>query len=140
MDKSDIKKRGIKKGEILLIVPMSISVNQAYSSNFKTGRRFISKKYKEWKIEAKNKLLLQPQYKIEGENWLEVRYRFFTQILNKNGTKKVKDVANYEKTLSDMLSENIKGFEDHKIKKMTLEKIESEREEIEISIKEKEKL
>lgn len=39
-----------------------------------------------------------------------------------NGKKKVQDVANYEKLLSDFLTSKIPGFEDHKIKRMFLEK------------------
>jgi Holliday junction resolvase RusA-like endonuclease len=43
----------------------------------------------------------------------------------KNGKKKVMDVANYEKVLSDMLCHEIPWLEDHKFLLMTLVKKQS---------------
>jgi Holliday junction resolvase RusA-like endonuclease len=52
-------------------------------------------------------------------------YVFHTDLHYKNGKKKVIDVGNYEKVLSDFLCHEIPGLEDHKFLSMTLVKKQS---------------
>mgnify|MGYP000323083433 CR=1 FL=1 len=120
--------------EIRLILPTPPSLNTLYAWNWR--KRYKSEKYKEWIELAQLNYNQQERFIIEGDNWLEVEYKFYTKILNKDWSKKIKDVANYEKALSDFIADNLEWFSDHKIRKMKLEKIESWRDEVEIIIKE----
>lgn len=122
---------------INLELPIPPSVNVAFATNFKTGRRFKSKKYGEWERDAK--IILDShnaKYSIVGDEWLSVTYTFFMPIMCKNGNKKIKDVANYEKALTDFLCANIEGFQDHKITRMYLQKVDSPVERVVIEIQE----
>lgn len=119
---------------IKLTLPIPISVNQAYAWK---ARRFKSKVYKEWEAEATAEYYRNwEEYSIEWDEWLEVNYKYFMPLHYKNWKKKVQDVFNYEKCLSDWISHNIEWFEDHKIKRWIVEKFESNRLEVEIEIKE----
>jgi len=119
--------------QITLTLPLPVSVNQAYSW-FRI--RHKSEKYKLWIELATIELRKQTKYRITGDNWLLVDYDFHFPIFNKNGSKKVKDVANYEKALSDFLADNITGFEDHKIKMIVMKKTDSKESYVNIKIKE----
>ena len=124
----------ISNDTIFINLPfMSISVNKAFSWY---PKRHKSDEY----IEFENKIdiffLENPPPIITDDNWLSVQYRFYFPIYNKNWSKKVKDTFNYEKALTDCLSKHIKGFEDHKIKWWSCWKYDSEKEYIEIEIKE----
>ena len=116
-----------------LELPLPPSVNGLYAGK---TRRFKSNKYKDWIQEAYIKLKQQETYKIEGWEWLEVRYGFYMPIYNKNWTKKKIDTFNYEKALSDFLADNIEWFKDEHIKKWTVEKFESEENKVIIFVKE----
>lgn len=119
---------------IKLTLPIPISVNQAYAWK---ARRFKSKSYKEWEQLATIEYNEQGNnWSIDWDEWLEINCRFYTNIYNKNWTKKIKDVDNYFKALLDWLANNIKGFKDHKLKRIIWEKFESKRSEVEIEIKE----
>jgi Holliday junction resolvase RusA-like endonuclease len=107
---------------ISIKLPMPISVNQAYAW-FKV--RHKSNAYKKWEIEARNALRTQQKYTIDGDEWLSAMYIFYTDLHYKNGKKKVLDVANYEKVLSDLLCHEIPWLEDHKFLSMTLVKKQS---------------
>lgn len=107
---------------ISLKLPFPISVNQAYAG-FKI--RHKSNVYKKWEIEARNALKTQQNYSIDGDEWLSAMYVFHTDLHYKNGKKKVIDVANYEKVLSDMLCHEIPWLKDHKFLSMTLVKKQS---------------
>ena len=119
--------------EINLTLPMPISVNMAYSG---LGRRYKSAKYKEWVKAAKD--TPNKQYTVSGGEWLEVSYTFYTPLFYKNGKKKILDVFNYEKVLSDFIAKEstVDGFEDHLILKGNVEKIDSPRNEVEVLIRE----
>lgn len=125
------------ENSIKLTLPMPISVNSAYG-NKKNSQpwkwRYKTQEYKNWESLAEVELRKQKECYIEWDKWLAVQYTYFTNILNKNWTKKIKDVFNFEKTLSDFLASNIEWFKDHKIKKWTVEKHNSDREEVEIII------
>lgn len=97
---------------IELELTMPISINTAIAGY---KRRYKSKKYKQWEQIANIEMNRQTQYEITGDKWLRVEYDFYFPIYNKNGTKKVKDVFNYEKVLTDFLCTRIKGLKDHKI-------------------------
>jgi len=116
---------------------MPPSVNKCYGTNFQTKRRFKTPCYVEWELDAFCSLNRQKRKKIIGNEWLEVGYYFYFPLYNKNGTKKVKDLENYFKALSDFLSKQITGFEDHKIKRyISPEKFDSDRNEVEVVIRE----
>jgi len=115
---------------------MPPSVNALYATNFKTGRRFKSKKYIEWVQLAKT-------YKnstftiIPDEKVLELSMKFYSKWYNLNDTIKKKDLSNYFKALEDYLGEIIKGFDDSMIfRYKQIDKIHSDREEVEIKFKE----
>ena len=44
------------------------------------------------------------QVVITGDEWIEVEYTYYMKIYNISGTKKIRDVFNYEKCLSDLLA------------------------------------
>ena len=118
--------------QIKLTFTIPISVNQAYAG---MTRRYKSKQYKEWEKIFKHEYNNQTKYWITDDDWLQAEYNYYMPIYNKNGTKKVKDVANYEKILTDALCKVIEGLEDHKIKSIKLEKHDSDRNEVEVLIK-----
>lgn len=121
--------------EIRLTLPCPPSVNAAYG-NCSHGR-YKTPKYKEWENIALLKLIAQERKRITGDEWLEVEYKFYFPIYNKDGSKKKKDLENYFKCLSDFLGKNITGFEDHKIKRyITPEKFDSTRNEVDVVIRE----
>ena len=116
---------------IQLRMPFPISVNQAYAG-FK--RRFKSKAYKDY--EKTSKAYYEENYDhfdpIDGE--LLVVYKFYSNWRNKNGTVKRKDVCNFEKTLSDELSNLIPWLEDENFWDVRMEKIQSDEEYVDITI------
>jgi len=120
---------------IKLYLPMPISINTAYAWK---AKRYKSPEYKKREKFAKMSLEEQEKiYKITGDNWLFVQYTFNFPIWNKtNKRKKIKDLANYEKVLSDFLAKNIEWFEDHKIKILFMEKNDSKKEFVKVEITE----
>lgn len=126
---------------IHLTLPMPPSVNKAYAG---FPKRHKSNDYKKWEVEAQKALKTQTKYSIEGDKWLNAMYVLHTDLHYKNGKKKVIDVANYEKIVSDFLSwgrkpENAKilWFADHKIMSITLLKKQKEQDDfIEILVDE----
>ena len=120
---------------INLVLPfMPITVNKAYAGFIK---RHKSNEYKdfEYKIE-KYFLELWTKYEIIWNNWLSVKYDFHFPIYNKNWSIKKKDLWNYEKCLTDILSHHIPWFLDEKIKHISMSKWDNEKEYMEIEIKE----
>lgn len=114
---------------IHLKLPKPPSINCAYAGY---PKRHKSDKYKDWIKQADNALKTQLNYSIQGDNWLNAMYILWTPLHFKNGNKRVIDIWNYEKIVSDYLSgwkkpENakIQWFYDHKIQIMTLLKKES---------------
>jgi len=109
------------------------SVNECYAGY---RVRHKSKKYKEWIEIAEIQLLKQEQYKIHGNEWLEATIIYFLPLYYKNWNKKKQDLDNLLKPLFDLLWDNIPWFKDEHIKKIITSKIDSERKEVEITIKE----
>ena len=113
---------------------MPISINTAYSGKVK---RYKSDEYKDWVAKAHITYLNSGyDYKITWDSWLFVEYDYYFPIYNKNWTKKVKDVWNYEKVLSDFLCSEIEWLEDHKFKTIILRKHDSKANQVDITIKE----
>lgn len=126
----------ISDWEINLILPLPISVNQAYSW---FTRRHKSNEYKEWEFRAYQKFLEQKKlksYEIKWDEWLFVVYKYYMPLFFKNGNKKKQDLFNLEKALSDFLWKHIPWFQDQHIRCWYVEKIDSDRWEVEIIIKE----
>ena len=115
---------------------MPPTTNHLFGTCFRTKRRYKTQEYKDWVRVAEKELLAQKRLKISGDEWLEADYKFYFPIYNKDGSKKKKDTFNYEKALSDFLSDNITGFEDKKILDGRVRKIHSERNEVEIVVRE----
>jgi len=122
----------MKEEYIKLILPLPISINKAYAWYRK---RHKSDDYKVWYYEAFAKLKEQTEYIIKWDAWLFVEYNFYTNIYTSKW-KRIVDVANFEKVLSDFLADNLIWFKDHKIKRMLLEKHNSQTNYVEIKIKE----
>lgn len=120
--------------KISLKLSMPISVNKSYDNAKKW--RTKSDAYKNWEYKATIEMLWQTVYTITWNNWLEVSYKFMFPIYNKDLTIKKKDVFNYEKVLSDFLEHNITWFSDKKILKWYVEKVNSDLDIVEITIKE----
>lgn len=120
--------------EINIELPLPISINMAYAW---IKRRHKSEEYINWEEKAEIAYNnLKETFWIEWDEWLEVYYEYYMPIYCKNGNKKVIDVFNYEKVLSDFLSTKIKGFEDHKILDGRVKKINSGKNIVKIKIKE----
>jgi Holliday junction resolvase RusA-like endonuclease len=80
------------------MLPLPPSVNALYSTNWKTKRRFESKRYEEWKREASIHLLSQPRRPVPGT----VSVSYFVG----RPDKRRRDVLNIEKAISDFLVHN----------------------------------
>jgi len=87
------------------------SVNTAYYTDFKSGTRHKSKKYREFKKDLEAFL---PKGEVKGE--IQVEYNFYMP------DKRRRDVANYEKVLTDCLVSYGVIEEDSLIQRMVLEK------------------
>jgi len=124
----------MKERYIKLLLPLPISINKAFCNAKKW--RVKSDEYKNWEKLAYYELLKQPRFKIIWDKWLEVFYTYYMPIYTKNKKIKKIDVFNYEKVLSDFLEHNIEWFRDEKIKIWHISKHDSNRNEVEIYIKE----
>ena len=119
---------------ITVTLPLPPSVNGLFAG---MKRRFKSKKYKEWTALAEEQCQEElSKYEINPDEWLYARYTFMMPLKCKNGNVKKRDVANYEKATSDFLADNIDGFDDMMIRKMSMEKVDSERNEVECTLTE----
>ena len=123
----------MKETEIKLVLSLPISINIAYTWY---PKRRKSDEYKDWEYLAWVEIAQQKKYSIRWDKWLIVVYQYYMPLFYKNWKKKVQDVANYEKCLSDFLSKHIDWFKDHLIKKIFLEKIDSKDNKVYITIKE----
>ena len=110
-----------KSIDLKLTIPPSI--NMAY--NWK-NRRFKSKQYKQWEKIAWMEMRWQKQFEITWNKWLVADYTYFTPLFCKNRNKKIWDVGNYGKLLTDFLTHEIKGFKDEHIKELHLKKEDSQ--------------
>ena len=123
-----------KEDYISLELPMPPSTNTLFAWKV---RRYKSDDYKTWLLKSKQCFNeLWTKYKITWNNWLEVHLNCFFSLYTKKWNKRIKDVANYEKATIDFLCTQIEGLEDHKIKRIILEKHDSEKNIIKILIKE----
>lgn len=112
----------VPEKSIFLILPMPITVNKAYTG---MQKRVKSSDYKVWEAKAILALRKQKKYSIYGDKWLSCIYTFYTSLVTAKWEKRIWDVANREKVLSDLLAKHgIEWFQDHKIKEMKLIKEE----------------
>lgn len=120
--------------EIKIKLPfLPISVNTAYAG-YKI--RHKSDAYIIFLRQLDDFFLTYDWERILDFDWfLEVEYKLFCNIYTKEWKIKKMDVANYEKVLSDWLANYIHWFQDEKIKKITMEKIQSDEHYTEITIK-----
>ena len=72
---------------------------------------------------------------IEGE--LIVEINIYSNWYNKNGTIKKRDIANLEKFITDSIFAGLEDMDDKQIFKITMNKIQSEKEEAIIKINKK---
>ena len=119
----------MRETQIEITLPMPPSVNVAYAGYPKRHKSDVYKNWQRW-------ISLEKDWKVDWDEWLEVKYTFYFPLYTKKWAKKIRDVANYEKCLTDTLCEIIPWLQDHRIKTMNLEKLDSNREEVEIIIKE----
>lgn len=113
---------------------MPPSINMAYV-NARGKGRVKSKEYVQWERENEH-VNINEWYRIIGDDWLEVRYTFYFPLYTKTKSKKVKDLFNYEKCLTDFLTKKIDWFEDHKIKLWIVQKIDCANESVDVEIRE----
>jgi len=123
----------MKEEHIELILPMPISVNKAYTG---TTRRSKSDEYKNWVAFAEIEMIKQTRYTIKWDSWLFVEYEFHFPLYTREWKKRIKDVFNFEKVLSDFLADNITWFADHKIKTGLVKKVDDKKEYVIARIKE----
>ena len=121
---------------IELILPIPPSVNGLYM-NVKWKWRVKTAPYKDFEEHVGILIAwMDKTYKITWNKWLLVEYNYYMPIYYKNWNKKKIDVFNYEKALSDVIEKNIEWFKDQNIKRWIVEKHDSDRNEVEIIIKE----
>jgi Holliday junction resolvase RusA-like endonuclease len=117
-----------------IVLPfLPISTNQAFATNFKTKRRFKSKDYAEFQRLVR--VFVKPPCAIPSSMKLKAHIQITRNWLTKDKRIKRIDIANYEKTLIDTLSE-ILGFEDSQIFEINMKKIQCDlnREKTEVLI------
>ena len=115
---------------INIIIPMPPSINTAYAGY---PKRHKSNEYKQYE-KIVWLYLKKEKFWIEWDKWLNVIYDYYFPLYNKDWTKKIKDVWNYEKCLTDTLCKNIKWFEDHKILNIKMSKNNSEKSFVKVTI------
>lgn len=116
---------------------MPPSVNEAY---WWYRVRHKTDKYKDFLKRLELFFLqLDKTYSISWDSWLYVDYFFKFPLYFKNWKIRKKDLANYEKVLTDWLSHFIEWFNDEKIRIMKLEKYDSDKEGVVIKIEELDK-
>lgn len=128
---------------IHLKLPLPPSINSAYAGK---EIRYKSDKYKKWEASADKELMKQDNFSITGDEWLKTVYVLHIDLHFKNWNKRIIDVANYEKALSDFLGgsvdkitrktygirhrhlwiQRIPWFHDHKIIENTQKKVQKE--------------
>ena len=83
---------------VSLYLPFPPSVNGLFATNWKTKRRFPTKKYEEWKVEAEG--LFWKQKHLVPEKFINP---VKVTISLERPDKRKRDVANYEKAVTDFL-------------------------------------
>lgn len=89
------------------------SVNTCFATDFRTRRRFASKKYVLWQNTTEVLSMLQSARMIMGKVTIEYR-------LGPTGSKRKTDVMNYEKPITDMLVKAGVIEDDHLVQRGTL--------------------
>lgn len=97
---------------IKLTLPFPISMNALYAGK---GRRFKSKRYQKWEIAATNALRYQSWNSFPPNTPLQAIYRFGRP------DKRVRDLCNLEKAISDLIVHAGIIDDDSMIYRMTME-------------------
>lgn len=111
----------MKENSIILEFSLPPTLNKLFSTT-KKGKRIKSEEYKGWLKTVFVEYKKQTQYTLTGNEWLWIELNFFLPILNKDWSIKKTDLDNRFKALFDFLWDNLKGFEDSKIKLIKAEK------------------
>lgn len=107
------------------------SMNQMYAT-FR-GHRVKSKEARELSKEVALIVQMAPYKPIEGE--LEVLIDIYSNWYNLNKTIKKRDIANLEKFITDAIFSNLEDMDDKQIFKITMNKIQSDKEYTIVEVK-----
>ncbi len=106
------------------------TVNTMYATF--NGHRVKSKEARELSKEVDLIVKSTPCEKLEGE--LKVTINVFSNWYNKDKTIKKRDIANLEKFITDSIFNNLEDMDDKQIFKITMNKIQSDKEFTEVEI------
>ena len=90
------------------------------------GHRVKSAESRKLAEQVKEIVLNSPTEILEGE--LVVTIDIYSNWYNKNGTIKKRDIANLEKFITDAIFSNLEDMDDKQIRKITMNKIQSDEE------------
>lgn len=116
---------------INITLPLPTSINKAYKNSPKW--RVKTEDYKNY-YKTVLYSLMKFKYEIEWDLWLFCDYEFHFNLYNKNWTKKIRDLWNLEKTLTDSLCNAIPWLFDHNIKEFRLTKVDDKEEFVRVII------
>lgn len=118
-----------------IVLPLPPTLNHLFATDFKSGRRFKSKEYKEW-IDKAEAAIIENNRKWKCEGTEEVRLELYMYSNWYTLKKKIrkKDLSNRIKAIEDKLCDIIEGFDDKQIFELFAKKVHSDREEIELRI------
>ena len=121
----------------------AMPLNMAYSTNFKTGRRFKSQKYVLFESKVLKELLkYYPEIKKfnnhydNTSHYLTAEYIFYHKVINKKDNcigKTSGDTSNLIKTVEDCIFKKL-NVDDSQIMSVQASKVHSEDERIEVKI------
>jgi Holliday junction resolvase RusA-like endonuclease len=124
-------------------LPLSLSVNEAYCNNFRSGKgRFKSPQYKVYENAMRvwclknHQVIKQAKDYLKGQDFLSVKAIFYfpyERVLTKQHKPKRQDVTNRVKTLEDVLCK-ILEIDDCQFWKWSLEKRVGAEPQVELSI------
>ena len=106
-------------------IPFKTPTVNLMNSTF-NGNRVKSKKARELAKEVGDIVLNSETEIIEGE--LEIKIEIHSNWYNKDGTIKIRDIANLEKFITDSIFANLEGMDDKQIFKLTMTKVQSKEE------------
>ena len=123
----------MKENSITLEFTNAPTLNKLFSTT-KYWKRIKSKLYTGWLNTAFVEYKKQTEYKLTGKNWLWIELNYFMPILNKDWSIKKSDLDNRFKAILDFVWDNLKGFDDSRIKTIKAEKHESKQNIVKILI------
>ena len=115
----------MKENSISLEFTICPTLNKLFSTT-KYGKRIKSKLYTSWLTTAFVEYKKQTEYTLSWNEWLKIDLNYFMPILNKDWSIKKSDLDNRFKAILDFLWDNLKGFDDSKVKILNAEKHDSQ--------------